>query len=269
MKTDQKKVILVTGASSGIGQRIASFLHEKGYRVYGTSRKPFTSSPFPFVILDVTDQESVDVAVNQIIAQEGRLDVLVNNAGLGIIGALEDTPMEDVYKIFETNVFGILRTCKAVLPIMRHQKSGLIINISSIAGKMGLPYRGIYSASKGAVELLTESLSMETTGMGIKVCSILPGDFATNINQNRVFAPSPENSPYKKAVDQMNKQVNDEVGNASDPIMVAKKVLDLIERKQPGMHYMIGAPLEKLSVQVKKYVTGRQFERILRKFYKL
>ena len=150
------KVVLITGGSSGIGKSIGEFLQKKGFVVYGTSRNPenVLNSVFPLVALDVRNVESIKSAVAKIIATSGRLDIVINNAGVGITGPLEEIPTEEIKNNFETNLFGPIEVMKAVLPQMREQKSGLIINITSIAGYMGLPYRSVYSASKGALELI-------------------------------------------------------------------------------------------------------------------
>src|SRR5690554_6750567 len=153
----------ITGASSGIGEAIAEFLQDKGYRVYGTSRSPqkYPESKVKLIALEVTDTDSIQKAVQYIIEKENKIDVLINNAGAGITGALEEIPSERIKQNFETNLFGPIEVIKAVLPQMRKQKSGMIINITSIAGYMGLPYRSVYSASKGALELITEALRID------------------------------------------------------------------------------------------------------------
>ena len=157
------KVVLITGGSSGIGKSTGEFLQNKGFKVYGTSRNPnnYANSKFPLLELDVKDVASIIKAVNNIIEAEGRLDVLINNAGAGITGPLEEIPDVEMKANFETNFFGPINVIKSVLPQMRSQKSGLIINVTSIAGYMGLPYRGIYSASKSALSLATEAFRME------------------------------------------------------------------------------------------------------------
>ena len=163
------KVVLITGGSSGIGKSIGEYLHQKGFTVYGTSRNPekITNSVFPLVALDVRNASSIQQAVAAVIASCGRIDVVINNAGVGITGPLEEIPTEEIKNNFETNFFGPIEVMKAVLPQMRAQKSGLIINVTSIAGYMGLPYRSVYSASKGALELITEALRMEVKSFGI------------------------------------------------------------------------------------------------------
>ena len=156
------KVVLITGGSSGIGKSIGEYLTDKEFTVYGTSRFPenYTDSKFPLIKLDVTQPSSITACVSELISKTGQIDVLVNNAGVGITGPLEEIPMEEMKRNFETNLFGPINMINAVLPFMRSQHSGQILNITSIAGYMGLPFRGIYSASKGALELITESYRM-------------------------------------------------------------------------------------------------------------
>ena len=148
------KVVLITGGSSGIGKSIGEFLLTKGLTVYGTSRNPqnYDDSKFPIIALDVADNNTIVTCVKTVIDTEGQLDIVINNAGAGITGPIEEIPEEEIKRNFETNFFGPINVIKAVLPQMRNQNSGLIINITSIAGYMGLPYRGVYSASKGAEE---------------------------------------------------------------------------------------------------------------------
>jgi NAD(P)-dependent dehydrogenase (short-subunit alcohol dehydrogenase family) len=183
------KVVFITGGSSGIGKSIGVFLHEKGYKVYGTSRNPqeIKDSVFPLIKLDVREHASILLAIQQVINKAGTIDVLINNAGVGITGPLEEIPDEEIKNNFETNLFGPIAVIKAVLPQMRLQKSGLIINVTSIAGYMGLPYRSVYSASKGALELITEALRMEVKDFGINITSVAPGDFATNIASSSIW----------------------------------------------------------------------------------
>jgi NAD(P)-dependent dehydrogenase (short-subunit alcohol dehydrogenase family) len=172
------KVVLITGGSSGIGKAIGEFLFHKGFTVYGTSRNPkkVINSIFPLIALDVRSVESIKHAVDKVISISKRIDVVINNAGVGITGPIEETPTDEMRNNFETNFFGPIEVIKAVLPQMRKQKSGLIINITSIAGYMGLPYRGIYSASKGALELVSEAISIEVKPFGINIVNIAPGE---------------------------------------------------------------------------------------------
>lgn len=265
------KVILVTGGSSGLGKAIAEFLLQKDYIVYGTSRNPqnYKNSIVPLLALDVTNSQSIKVCVDTLIKTEGKIDVLINNAGAGITGPIEEIPYEEILRNFETNLFGPVEVIKSVLPVMRDQNSGLIINVTSIAGYMGLPYRGIYSASKGALELVTEALSMEVKGFNIKVTNLAPGDFATNIASGRFHAPLLPNSPYKKTYGATLKEMDTHVDQGSDPIEVAKKVYDIITRNNPKIHYKIGAFMQKFSIVLKRILPDRVYEKLLMNHYKL
>ena len=157
------KVVLITGGSSGIGKSVGEFLQDKGFVVYGTSRNPknYPNSKFPIIALDVTKPETISNCILELVGITSKIDVLINNAGAGITGPIEEIPDAEIKRNFETNFFGPVNVIKAVLPIMRQQNSGLIINVTSIAGYMGLPFRGVYSASKGALELVTEAFRME------------------------------------------------------------------------------------------------------------
>ena len=266
------QIAIVTGGSSGIGEAIAQVLSENGYKVYATSRKPQKTQlndQFIYLKMDVQNDESVKTAVQEVLTKEGQIDVLINCAGLGINGPIEETPIEMIKTVFETNFFGIVRTTQAVLPAMRKAKKGFIINISSIAGEFGLPLRGYYSASKSSVEMLTEALRMEVKGFGVRVCSVQPGDFATNISANRPTAEVLESSAYRPMFDKINEQVNEEVGNAKDPIEVGEGILKILQKKSPQVRYRIGPFMQKLSVKIKKIVSGKIFEKIIMNHYKL
>ncbi len=263
-------VILVTGGSSGIGKAICEYLSTAGHTVYGTSRKPQQiERSFQLIEMDVQDDTSVYRAIAQIINQEGRIDVLVNNAGLGITGPLEETKLEEIKNNFDTNVFGVIRTCQAVLPYMRRQKSGYIINVSSIAGELGLPFRGIYSASKSAVEMLSEALRMEVKAYNVQVSIIQPGDFKTNINENRSEVNENKASTYHKAYETVRSQVMSEVANAQDPVIVGKLVEKIIQQKSPSLRYPIAPFLQKLTPILKKVLPQRIFEKLIMNHYQM
>ncbi|WP_037373804.1 SDR family oxidoreductase [Salinimicrobium xinjiangense] len=270
MTETASKVVLITGASSGIGKAIAEFLQSKNFIVFGTSRNPSNQeSSFPLVALDVTKPETIKSAVEEVIASAGKIDVLVNNAGIGITGPIEETPDEEIKKAFNTNYFGPINVIKAVLPEMRRNKEGLIINVTSIAGYMGLPYRGIYSASKGALELTTEAFRMELKDFNIKMTNIAPGDFATNIAAGRYHAPVTEGSPYEKPYGNTLKIMNQHVDEGKDPLLMARAVLKIIREKEPRAHYKVGEPLQKFSIALKRILPDKVYERLLLKHYKL
>lgn len=266
------KVVFITGASSGIGKAIGLHLHDKGYTVFGTSRNPLKykgTVPFSLLKLDVTKPETISQAITEIITKAGQLDVVVNNAGVGITGPLEETPTDEIRNAFETNFYGPLHVIKAVLPQMRKQKSGLIINVTSVAGYMGLPYRGIYSATKAALEITTEAYRMEVQQFGIQMTNIAPGDFATNIASGRYHVPVLENSPYTKAYGETLEMMNTHVDAGSDPTDMAKAVQKIIETKHPKVHYKVGAFLQKFSIVLKRILPDKMYERMLMKHYKL
>jgi NAD(P)-dependent dehydrogenase (short-subunit alcohol dehydrogenase family) len=265
------KVVLITGGSSGIGKSIGEFLHHKGFTVYGTSRNPeqVSNSVFPLLALDVRNIQSIQTAVNQVIATTGRLDILVNNAGVGITGPIEETPTEEIKNNFETNFFGPIEVIKATLPQMRSQKSGLIINITSIAGYMGLPYRGVYSASKAALEIITESLSMEIKPFGIHITNVAPGDFATNIASGRFHAPVIQGSAYEIPYGNNLKTMNEHVDSGGNPNQMAEAIYKIIQTPNPRIHYKVGAFMQKFSVVLKRILPDKVYEKMLMNHYKL
>lgn len=265
-----KKVVLITGASSGIGKSIGYYLHHKGFIVYGTSRNPSNiQSAFPLITLDVTKPLTIKEAITTLINKEGRIDVLVNNAGKGITGAVEETPTEEIKNIFETNFFGVLEVIKNVLPTMREQKSGLIINVTSIAGYMGLPFRAYYSATKGALELVTEGLRMEVKNFGIKVTNVAPGDFATNIAAGRYHTPISKKSPYQKVYSENLKLMDAHVNSGMNPEVMAKKIYKVILTKNPKVHYKVGSFMQKISIVLKCILPDKWYEKLLMNHYKL
>lgn len=265
------KVVLITGGSSGIGKSIGEFLTQKGFIVYGTSRNPYNISnhPFQLIALDVNNKETIIKAVDEIILSEGRLDILINNAGMGITGAIEEMPTDEMRNVFETNFFGPIEVMKAVLPQMRKQNSGLIINITSIAGYMGLPFRGIYSATKGALEIVTEAIRMEVKNFGIEVTNVAPGDFATNIASGRYHTPVFENSPYKENYQKNLNLMDNHVDSGSNPIQMAEAIFKIINTPKPKIHYKVGDFMQKFSILLKRILPDKVYEKLLMNHYKL
>ncbi|WP_299554162.1 SDR family oxidoreductase [Seonamhaeicola sp.] len=265
------KVVLITGGSSGIGKSIGEFLTNKDYVVYGTSRNPdkYKDSKFPILALDVKDVSTINKTVETVIEKEGKLDVLINNAGAGITGPIEEIPEAEIRNNFNTNFFGPINVIKAVLPQMRKQQSGLIINVTSIAGYMGLPYRGVYSASKGALELITEAFRMELKGFNIKMTNVAPGDFATNIAAGRYHAPLLDDSPYKTPYGNTLNLMNEHVDSGSDPNLMAKEVFKIINTTNPKVHYKVGEFMQKFSIVLKRILPDKVYEKLLMNHYKL
>lgn len=265
------KVIFITGASSGIGKSIGEFLIKKNYIVYGTSRNPekYPNSLFTLIKLDVRCADSIQNAIQTVLSKQKSIDILINNAGVGITGPIEEIPIQEIKNNFETNFFGPIEVIKAVLPQMRAQNSGKIINITSIAGYMGLPFRGIYSASKGALELVTEALRMEVKPFNIQITNVAPGDFATNIAAGRYHAPVLTNSAYKKTYTQTLNQIDSHVDLGSNPEQMAKAIYQIITAKNIKIHYKVGAFLQKFSILLKRILPDLVYEKMLMNHYKL
>jgi NAD(P)-dependent dehydrogenase (short-subunit alcohol dehydrogenase family) len=261
------QVVLVTGGSSGLGQAMCSRLAAAGHQVIGTGRKP-EGQPKGYALLamDITDEASVRRAVEQVIAQYGRIDVLINNAGLGIQGPAEDVTTALAQQLFDANLFGLHRVCRAVLPGMRAQGSGLIINISSIAANFGLPYRAFYSASKAAVDRYSEALSIEVKPFGVKVVIVQPGEFNTRIATGRLrpetIGPAYAQG-YQKAMDVLGSSLH----YSRDPDELAVVVARIIDDPRPALTYRVARGVQKLSVFLKKVLPGRRFERMVGKHY--
>jgi NAD(P)-dependent dehydrogenase (short-subunit alcohol dehydrogenase family) len=257
------KTILVTGASSGLGQALAQQLSRDGHRVFGTSRKPHSSERgVEMLSMDLSDNESIQQAIAHIKATTGKLDVVINNAGIGIAGPIEETNLDALQRAFDINTIGMVRVCQAALPLMREQGAGKIINISSIGARVGLPFRGIYCATKSSVDLITEALRMEVKPYGIQACCIHAGDIQTSINDNRVQSYR-EDGPYRLRYERVYHSINQEVQEGVRPEYVARRIARLLEKEQLKPYYAIGKPLQRLSLLLKKLLPARMFERLI------
>jgi len=266
-----QKIVLITGGSKGIGRATGEFLTDKGFKVYGTSRNPgqFKDHPFELLQLDVTDTDSIKSCVSSLIKLEQRIDILINNAGAGITGAVEEVPAKEMKQNFETNFFGPIAIMQEVLPVMRQYNSGLIINITSIAGYMGLPFRGIYSASKGALELVTEAISMEVKSFGVEVVNFAPGDVATDIASGRYHVPLLEGSPYYETYKNTLQLMDSHVDAGKDPLIIAKALHAIISSRKRKLHYKEGEALQKFSIVLKRILPDRWYEKMLMRHYKM
>jgi len=264
-----QKVVFITGASSGIGEACAKLLVKHGYRVYGTSRKYFSDRSYNMVQIDVTKSDSVEWAIKTVIEKEGRIDVLINNAGFGLAGAVEDTSITEAKAQFETNFFGLLRVTKEVLPHMRRRRKGLIINISSIGGLIGLPFQALYSASKFAVEGLSEGLRLELRPYNINVVLIEPGDARTKFTKNRILSRKAkrEESPYWDPFHYALKAIEKSENEGASPSKVAKKVLWVMRAKKPVLRYKVGSTFEIWGSKLKGMLPYSWFERIMDRYY--
>ena len=263
-------VILVTGISSGFGLETARLLAWQGHVVYGTVRRDVEPiEGVHYLNLDVRDQNAVQTAVNQIIEKEGRIDVLVNNAGMGIGGPIEFASEEEVRLQMDSNFMGLVHCVKAVLPFMRKQGGGRIIALSSIGGVMGLPFQGFYSASKFAIEGYCEALRLETRNLGIKTIVMRPGDFSTGFTASRKKISNPEAmSVYKTYAESMGKIEHDENGGLK-PIVLAKKISRVIKMKHPAQGYVVASFEQKLSVLLKRLLPAKWFAGILGSYYRM
>lgn len=270
----KSKVVMVTGATSGFGKATALHLAETGYKVYGFGRSVEATNEkangnLIMMRMDVNDSASVLEAVSAVVSAEGRIDVLVSAAGLGIGGSIEDTSVEEAKGIFDTNFFGLMRVNNAVLPQMRAQKSGLIILVSSIGGLIGLPFQGIYSATKFAAEGMSEALSMEVRPFGIDVVVVEPGDFATGFTANRVrtLSAASSESAYKAAYERAMKNIEKDETSGYKPEVFATAVSRIIKARHRKLRYLIGSPLQKSSILIKKLLPSRLFEKIMSWYY--
>ena len=245
---DSQKVILITGTAHGIGKSTAKYLIDEGHIVYGGDiliEENLYLNEIGGVALemDVTKQDHVDSAINKIIAEQGRIDVLVNNAGIAVGSAIEDVSMEDALYQFEVNLFGIGRTVKAALPHMRSQGSGTIINISSVLGKAYNPLYGWYVSSKHALEGWSDVLRLEVEQFGVDVIIIEPGMIKTNIGNysKQYFEKYSKNSVYANFYGSPDDKEENSFDNFSDPIVIAKVINKAIDAKNPKTRYSAGA----------------------------
>jgi len=263
------QVVLVTGASSGLGKAIADHLFHSGYTVYGTSRKPADSGlPWNMLVMDVSNRQSVRTAVEQILAKEKLIDVLVNNAGMGIGGAIERCSIEEIHRQFDVNFFGLVNVTQEVLPYMRAKKSGKIINFSSVGGLMGLPFQGYYSASKFAVEGFSEALAMELKPFGIQVAVVNPGDFQTGFTASRIQAAAEnEDSPYKMYYDRALAVIEKDENGGENPQKVARLIDKIIRSKNPKFRNLVGRFDQRLMARIKPLLPHKLTGWILRDHY--
>jgi len=263
------KVVFITGISSGFGKCIAEILAQKGHVVYGTSRKEIeTDGRINVLKADVTDVASVKAAVETILEKEGRIDVLVNNAGMGISGPVETALIDDIRLQMRTNFMGVVNVIQAVLPAMRKQQGGTIINISSIGGLMGLPLQGFYSASKFAVEGLSEALRMELTPFHIKVVVIRPGDFSTSFTSNRKIDRNVnEANPYEPQFRKTMSIIEADESKGMKPEYLARKLARIIELNNPRATYIISTLEQKFAVVLKRLLPPSVFSGILGSHY--
>jgi NAD(P)-dependent dehydrogenase (short-subunit alcohol dehydrogenase family) len=272
----ERKVALVTGTSSGIGFETALILARTGIHTYATMRNLEKSKniieiantenlPLQVIQLDVNNDASVKYAIDRIISEKKRIDVLVNNAGYGLFGSLEDISIEEIKMQFETNFFGVIRVTKQVLPIMRGQNGGIIINVSSVGGRIGLPALSAYHSTKFALEGLSESISYEVEPFGIRVVIIEPGVIRTNIMNSSISTTkaSDPKSPYIKLMQKVESRFRSNMENASSPPeAVAKVILQAVTSENPELRYTVGNDAATL-IQARTNMPDKEFQKII------
>jgi NADP-dependent 3-hydroxy acid dehydrogenase YdfG len=267
-----KKVILITGISSGFGKQTARLLAGKGHKVYGTVRKEAgMENGVTYLKMDLMNYDSVKLAVASVLEKEGRIDVLVNNAGMHTGGPIETSPIENIKLQMDTNFLGMVNLTREVLPVMRKQGSGTIINFSSIGGLMGLPFQAFYSAGKFAIEGFSEALRMEVKQFNIRIVIINPGDFHTNNSANRrnFLAPTNANDPYNAQFLKTMAIIEKDEAGGWEPQVLAKKLISIVESKNPRQRYIIASFEQKLAVALKYILPGKLFMMILADHYKI
>lgn len=263
----QTPVVLITGASSGIGNTTATLLSKRGYRVFGTSRRPQPNVAFPVLPLEVSSDDAVTACVQTVLAHAGRLDVLVNNVGSGIAGAAEETTLDEAQRLFETNFWGAVRLTNVILPIMRQQHRGRIINLSSVGGLIGIPFRAFYAASKFALEGYSESLRYEVARFGISVSLVEPTGVKTPAGDH---VPNAARSidDYLAARRRLTAAFNRSMQNGMPPRRVAETIQRIIESRSPRLRYTVGPQAAFLTL-MRRLMPQTIFESTLRIIFHL
>ena len=264
-----RPVAIVTGASGGIGEATARALHAAGFRVFGTYRRPpATRSPgIEYLACDVTSDESVKAAVAEVLAKTGRIDLLVNNAGVGLVAGAEESSLEQAKSLFDVNLFGLIRMTKAVLPAMRQKGAGRIVNISSVMGLIPAPFMALYSASKHAVEGYSESLDHEIRGSGIRVVLVEPAYTRTAFEGN-VYQPDQQLDVYRSARTNAEGVLREGMKTADTPELVASAVLNASTEANPRRRYTAGRVARQISL-LRRFVPASAFDKSLRKQMRL
>ena len=263
-------VILITGITSGFGRAMAARLSADGHKVYGTYRRDSEQIPgVTYLKADVQDETSLRSAVNSVMEKEGRIDTVISNAGMGIGGPLEFTATEDAQRQMDVNFMGMVRLLNQVVPIMHRQHHGHIICISSIGGLMGLPYQGMYSASKFAIEGYCEALRLEVRQFGIHVTVINPGDFFTGFTAARSKNLPPEAATAYTGYSASMASIESDERSGLQPDYLARRISRIVRKKRPANRYIIATLVQKFSVFLKAILPARWFDSILASYYKL
>jgi NAD(P)-dependent dehydrogenase (short-subunit alcohol dehydrogenase family) len=260
---------IVTGASGGIGEATARALQAAGYRVFGTYRRPPAAklAGVEYLTCDVTSDEAVQTAVGQVLATAGRVDLLVNNAGVGLIAGAEESSLEQAKSLFDVNLFGVFRMTKAVLPTMRRQRSGRIVNISSVMGLIPAPFMALYAASKHALEGYSESLDHEIRATGVRVVLVEPAYTRTSFEGN-VYQADQQLDIYQSARANAEGVMRDEMKTADTPELVADAVVKAATEVNPHRRYAAGRMARQVSL-LRRFVPASAFDKSLRKQMRL
>ena len=276
-EVQQQKVAIITGSSSGIGHATALLLARNRFHTYATMRNIKKSVdimeianrerlPLQVIQLDVNDDTSIRNSIEKVISEKQRIDLLVNNAGYGLVGAFEDLSVEEIKSQFETNFFGVIRLTQQVLPIMRKQKSGTIVNVSSGAGRIGFPGMSAYVSSKFALEGLSESMSYELEPFGIKSVIIEPGVIRTNFKKNAVMSKKSLDdssiSPYSSIIQKMDASITSIIEHATPPEEVAKAILHVVTSNNPELRFPIGNDII-MMLETKKSMSDEDFRKMM------
>lgn len=263
---NEKKVVIITGASSGIGSAVAKYFAEKGCIVYGLSRRTFSEKNIISLSCDVTDSNQAKMTIEKIFKKENRIDLLINNAGFGISGSVENETAENIENLFKVNFLGAVNMTQAVLPYMRNQKFGKIINTSSVAGIIPIPFQSYYSATKASIDIWAKALRLEVKPYNIDICNVLVGDTKTNFTAHRVKNERDANSVYAEVVEKSIAKMEHDEQNGKDPVTVAKVMYKMFMRKKMpatktvGMQYKLILFLEKLLPQrVMLYIVSKLY----------
>ena len=259
--------IIITGTSAGIGFTLAEYLGKKGHTVFGLSRKNVESNYFKTIPTDITDHSQVQNAIAEVLKTESRIDLLINNAGMGMVGPVEDSSQAEILQLFNLNLVGTVQMMTAVLPHMRAQKMGRIINISSIGSEMGLPFRGFYSASKASVDKVTEAIRYEVSPWNIQVCALHLGDIKTKIAENRVKTKISE--PYQKIFDKVYGLMNAHVDHGNEPLEVAEYIEKLLEKRKWKAHFYYAKLGQRIGVPLKWMLPQNFYENLMRRYNQL
>ena len=276
MEFNIKKIVLITGASSGMGRATAEFLSRDNFIVYAGTRsieklQDIKQKNLIPILLDITNSKHIQNAIDSIYFKHNRIDILINNAGYGLVSTVEDVTEEEMFEQFNINVFGVLRVLKAVIPIMRKNQDGVIINISSFLGKIGLPLFTLYNSSKYAVEGITDSLRYELKDFNIRVHSIMPGFFDTKFARDNLVTNSKtfsDTSPYSHLVTNLAPVIVEQINSGNSADEVAEMILEIIQNDKFPARATIGDKAKKF-IPMRKELSDEDFERRVREYYNL